>query len=97
MPAFRLKHNGRKFRQFQTASDICLAQVRRDILRNVFGQTIQCVVLWSHGPDDFPEGSGVLLATAAPAFAADEPKTKADCDKAKGKWDDKTSKCTVKK
>jgi len=30
-------------------------------------------------------------------FAADEPKTKADCDKAKGKWDDKTSKCTVKK
>jgi hypothetical protein len=41
--------------------------------------------------------SGLLLATAAPAFAADEPKTKADCDKAKGKWDDKTSKCTVKK
>jgi hypothetical protein len=41
--------------------------------------------------------TGLLLATAAPAFAADEPKTKADCDKAKGKWDDKTSKCTVKK
>jgi hypothetical protein len=41
--------------------------------------------------------SGLLLATAVPAFAADEPKTKADCDKAKGKWDDKTSKCTVKK
>jgi hypothetical protein len=31
--------------------------------------------------------SGLLLATAAPAFAADEPKTKADCDKAKGKWE----------
>jgi hypothetical protein len=41
--------------------------------------------------------SGILLATAAPVFAADEPKTKADCDKAKGSWDDKTSKCTVKK
>jgi hypothetical protein len=41
--------------------------------------------------------SGLLLATTVPAFAADEPKTKADCDKAKGKWDDKTSKCTVKK
>jgi hypothetical protein len=41
--------------------------------------------------------SGLLLAAAAPAFAADEPKTKADCDKAKGKWDDKTSKCAVKK
>jgi len=41
--------------------------------------------------------SGILLATAAPVFAADEPKTKADCDKAKGTWDDKTSKCTVKK
>jgi hypothetical protein len=41
--------------------------------------------------------SGLLLATAAPAFAADEPKTKADCDKAKGTWDDATSKCTVKK
>ena len=41
--------------------------------------------------------SSILLATAAPVFAADEPKTKADCDKAKGTWDDKTSKCTVKK
>ena len=41
--------------------------------------------------------SGLLLATAAPAFAADEPKTKADCDKAKGKWDAKANKCTVKK
>jgi hypothetical protein len=41
--------------------------------------------------------SGLLLATTVPAFAADEPKTKADCDKAKGKWDDNTSKCTVKK
>ena len=41
--------------------------------------------------------SGILLAAAAPVFAADEPKTKADCDKAKGTWDDATSKCTVKK
>jgi hypothetical protein len=41
--------------------------------------------------------SGLLLGTAAPAFAADEPKTNADCDEAKGKWDDKASKCTVKK
>jgi hypothetical protein len=30
-------------------------------------------------------------------FAADEPKTKADREKVKGKWDDNTSKCTVKK
>ena len=44
----------------------------------------------THHVDPFSEHriiSGLLLATAAPAFAADEPKTKADCDKAKGKWD----------
>jgi hypothetical protein len=40
--------------------------------------------------------TGLLLAVSAPAFAAD-PKTKADCDKAKGTWDEKTSTCTVKK
>lgn len=41
--------------------------------------------------------AGLLLAVAAPAFAADEPKTKADCEKAKGmKWDDKASKCVKK-
>ena len=33
--------------------------------------------------------TGLLLAVAAPAFAADAPKTKADCEKAKDmKWDD---------
>ena len=41
--------------------------------------------------------AGLLLAVSAPAFAADAPKTKADCEKAKGTWDDKTSKCTIKK
>ncbi len=41
--------------------------------------------------------SSILLATAAPVFAADEPKTKADCEKAKGTWDEKTSKRTMKK
>ncbi len=41
--------------------------------------------------------SGILLATAAPVFAQDAPKTKADCEKAKGTWDEKTSTCTVKK
>lgn len=42
--------------------------------------------------------AGILLAVAAPApsFAA-APKTKADCEKAKGmKWDDATSKCVKK-
>jgi ABC-type proline/glycine betaine transport system substrate-binding protein len=38
-----------------------------------------------------------LLAVAAPAFAQDAPKTKADCDKAAGTWDEKTMTCTVKK
>jgi hypothetical protein len=44
--------------------------------------------------------TGFLLAVSAPAFAEDAPAapaTKADCDKAKGTWDDKTSTCTVKK
>jgi ABC-type Fe2+-enterobactin transport system substrate-binding protein len=43
--------------------------------------------------------TGLLLAFTAPAFAEDAPApaTKADCDKAKGTWDDATSKCTVKK
>jgi hypothetical protein len=42
--------------------------------------------------------TGLLLALTAPAFAADPaPATKADCEKAKGTWDDATSKCTVKK
>jgi len=42
----------------------------------------------------------VAVAFTAPAFAEDAPAapmTKADCDKAKGTWDDATSKCTVKK
>ena len=38
-----------------------------------------------------------VLAVSAPAFAQDAPKTKADCDKAKGSWDEKTMTCTVKK
>jgi hypothetical protein len=38
------------------------------------------------------------VAITAPAFAQDPaPATKADCDKAKGTWDDATGKCTVKK
>jgi hypothetical protein len=42
--------------------------------------------------------TGLLLAVSAPAFAEDPaPTTKADCEKAKGTWDDATSKCTVKK
>jgi hypothetical protein len=41
--------------------------------------------------------AGLLFSVAAPAFAADAPKTKAACEKAKGmKWDDATSKCTKK-
>jgi hypothetical protein len=43
--------------------------------------------------------AGLVLAFSAPAFAEDAPAptTKADCEKAKGTWDDATSKCTVKK
>jgi hypothetical protein len=41
--------------------------------------------------------AGLLFSVAAPAFAADAPKTKAACEKAKGmKWDDATSKCMKK-
>jgi ABC-type Fe2+-enterobactin transport system substrate-binding protein len=43
--------------------------------------------------------AGLLLAVSAPiaAYAADAPKTKADCEKAKDmKWDEKTSKCVKK-
>jgi hypothetical protein len=42
----------------------------------------------------------LTLATAftAPAFAQEPaPMTKADCEKAKGTWDDATSKCTLPK
>ena len=38
--------------------------------------------------------AGLLLAVATPTFSADAPKTKADCEKAKMKWDDKANKCT---
>ena len=43
--------------------------------------------------------TGLLLSFSAPVFAADAPvpATKADCDKAKGTWDDASSKCTMKK
>jgi ABC-type Fe2+-enterobactin transport system substrate-binding protein len=43
--------------------------------------------------------AGLLLGVSSPivAYAADAPKTKADCEKAKDmKWDDKTSKCVKK-
>jgi ABC-type Fe2+-enterobactin transport system substrate-binding protein len=43
--------------------------------------------------------AGLLLAVSAPiaAYAADAPKTKADCEKAKDmKWDDKAGKCVKK-
>jgi len=41
--------------------------------------------------------TGLLLAASAPAFAADPPKTKADCEKAKMMWDDATKTCVAKK
>jgi hypothetical protein len=37
-----------------------------------------------------------LLAVSAPAFAADAPKTKADCEKAKMKWDATKKTCSKK-
>jgi hypothetical protein len=37
---------------------------------------------------------GLAAAFAGPTFAADAPKTKADCEKAKMKWDDTTKKCS---
>jgi hypothetical protein len=41
--------------------------------------------------------AGLLLGVAAPAFAADPPKTKADCEKAKDmKWDDAKKACVKK-
>lgn len=41
--------------------------------------------------------AGLLLAVSAPAFAADAPKTKADCEKAKDmKWDDAKKACVKK-
>ena len=42
---------------------------------------------------------GLAVALTAPAFAQETaaPATKADCEKAKGTWDDATSKCTMKK
>jgi Spy/CpxP family protein refolding chaperone len=40
--------------------------------------------------------AGLLLSVAAPVavLAADAPKTKADCEKAKMKWDEATKKCS---
>jgi hypothetical protein len=35
-----------------------------------------------------------LTAAAAPAFAADSPKTKAECEKAHMKWDATAKKCS---
>jgi hypothetical protein len=41
---------------------------------------------------------GLAVAFTAPAFAQDPaPTTKADCEKAKGTWDEKTGTCTVAK
>jgi hypothetical protein len=42
---------------------------------------------------------GLAVAFTAPAFAQDtaSPTTKAECEKAKGTWDDAMKKCTVKK
>jgi hypothetical protein len=37
---------------------------------------------------------GLAAAFAGSTFAADSPKTKADCEKAKMKWDDTTKKCS---
>jgi ABC-type proline/glycine betaine transport system substrate-binding protein len=37
---------------------------------------------------------GLATAFAGPTFAMEAPKTKADCEKAKMKWDDKTKKCS---
>jgi ABC-type proline/glycine betaine transport system substrate-binding protein len=40
---------------------------------------------------------GVLFACTAPAFAADAPKTKAECEKLTDmKWDSKTKTCVKK-
>ena len=41
--------------------------------------------------------AALLVAVTAPAFAADAPKTKADCEKTKDmKWDDAKKACVKK-
>ena len=41
--------------------------------------------------------TGLLFAVAVPAFAADAPKTKAECEKMKDmKWDDASKTCVKK-
>ena len=41
--------------------------------------------------------AGLLLGVSAPAFSADAPKTKAECEKAKDmKWDDAKKECVKK-
>jgi hypothetical protein len=41
--------------------------------------------------------AALLVAVTAPAFAADAPKTKADCEKKKDmKWDDAAKACVKK-
>lgn len=40
--------------------------------------------------------AGILLSATAPATFAAEAKTKAECEKMKGKWDDAAKKCTTK-
>jgi hypothetical protein len=41
--------------------------------------------------------AALVIAFAAPAFAADAPKTKAECEKMKDmKWDDATKACVKK-
>ena len=41
--------------------------------------------------------AGLLLTVSAPAFAADAPKTKAECEKLTDmKWDAKTKTCVKK-
>jgi len=41
--------------------------------------------------------SSLLLAIATPTFAADAPKTKAECEKTKDmKWDDASKTCVKK-
>jgi ABC-type proline/glycine betaine transport system substrate-binding protein len=37
---------------------------------------------------------GLAASVTAPAFAAETPKDKASCEKAKMKWDDATKKCS---
>lgn len=37
--------------------------------------------------------AGLLFAFSAPAFAADDPVTKADCEQQGLKWDDASGKC----